>query len=130
MTEIMPNLLIGNWREAEQCLNSHHVVTVAHDSPVTGIKKFAMVDGPGNPPELVVAAGKYVEEAVRAGFPTLVHSHSGRSRSATVVVAAMMRLTKRSLCECYDQLKDRHEITRIHPHLSLILLMNELEIRG
>lgn len=125
MTEVHPNLFIGNWHDAQRHLDSMYVVTVAHDSPVTGSAKFPLVDGPGNPPELVIEAARHAAEAHKAGKKVLIHCHGGRSRSGVVTVAALMLITGNNLCNCYDQVKDHHEITRIHPYLSLILLSHE-----
>lgn len=129
MTEIIPRLFIGNWHDAQQHLTDMHVVTVAHDSPVTGNAKFGMVDGPGNTPELVIDAARYAAEAHSKGDRVLIHCHGGRSRSGVVSVATLMLVTGKSLCESYDLLKDRHEMTRIHPYLSLLLLLNEDKLR-
>lgn len=125
MTEVMPRLFIGNWHDAQRQNGNMYVVTVAHDSPVTGDIKFGMVDGPGNTPELFLDAAKHAAEAYSAGKSVLIHCHGGRSRSGVVTVAALMLITKKPLCECYDLLKDRHEITRIHPYLSLMLMNHE-----
>lgn len=125
MTEVMPRLFIGNWHDAQRQMGNLHVVTVAHDSPVTGDAKFGMVDGPGNPPELLLDAAKHAAQAHADGKSVLIHCHGGRSRSGVVTVAALMIITQKPLCECYDLLKDRHEITRIHPYLSLLLMNHE-----
>lgn len=132
MTEVIDKLFIGNWHDAQrQMVGSPrmHVVTVAQDSPITGDKKFSLVDGPGNPPELIIEAAKYVAEVHERGEQVLVHCHGGRSRSGVVTTAALMLITKKNLCECYDLLKDQHEITRIHPYLSLILINHEEALR-
>jgi len=106
-----------------------YIVTVAHDSPVTGNAKFALVDGPGNPPELIIEAARCAAAAYGSGNRVLVHCHGGRSRSGVVMVATLILITGRPLCECYDMLKDKHETTRIHPYLSLLLLLNEEKIK-
>lgn len=121
MTEVIPRLFIGNWHDAKQLMSTMHVVTVAEDSPVTGAAKFGMVDGPGNPPELLIEAARHAAEAHAQGKIVLIHCHGGRSRSGVVTVAALMRITGKTMCECYDLLKDKHEITRIHPHLAQLL---------
>lgn len=122
MTEVIPRLFIGNWHDASRYLGTMHVVTVAHDSPVTGHAKFDLVDGPGNNKETLIAAIEYAYEAYQRGETVLIHCHGGRSRSGTVTVAALVKITGKNLCECYDMLKDKHHETRIHPYLSLMLL--------
>lgn len=130
MTEVMPRLFIGDWRDAERSIGQLHIVTCAHDSPITGNAKFGLVDGPGNPPELLIAAAEYAAEAyIKGKQGVLIHCHGGRSRSGVVMVATMIKITGKPLCECYDLLMNRHEITRIHPYLSLLLLAHEESLR-
>ncbi len=121
MTEVITRLWIGSWRDAEERASAMHVVTVAHDSPFTGIAKFGLIDGPGNAPELLNAAADHVCEAYEGGATVLVHCHGGRSRSAAVIVLALSKITGKSLCELYDLLANKHDKTRIHPHLSALL---------
>lgn len=121
MTEVVPRLFIGNWREAQENAGRMHVVTVAHDSPFAGHVKFDLEDGPGNDPEDLRDAAQYAAEAHARGETVMIHCHGGRSRSAVVTVLALTKITGRPLCECYDLLKDAHDKTRIHPHLSALL---------
>lgn len=124
MQQVIENLWIGNWQEASKVLD-FHIVTCASDSPFTGHKKFDLVDGPGNDLSLVKEAVNYTSEVYKSGDTVLVHCHSGRSRSALIVVGALMQITGKSLCECYDRLINCYEKTRIHPYLAKLLL--ELE---
>lgn len=122
MTELLPNLFIGNWREAESSVGLD-IVTCMNDEPhfIKGTR-FNLIDGPGNELELLQSAIDHVAEEYKKGKKILVHCHGGRSRSATVSVGAIAKITNRSLCQAYDFVKDRHEITRIHPYLSLLLM--------
>ena len=125
MTELIPNLHIGNWREASES-DGFYVVTVAVDSPFVGHKHFHLVDGPGNSQEVFSAAVDAVCDAHRSGKKVLVHCVGGRSRSAAVLIAAATKLTNRPMCDLYDELLKRHDGpgygARIHPHLSVLLL--------
>lgn len=125
MTELIPNLCIGNWHEARDAKDMH-IVTVAHDSPFVGHAHFHLVDGPGNDATVFDAAVDAVVEAHTSGKKVLVHCVGGRSRSAAVIIAAAVKLTARPFCEVYDELLKKHDFTgggaRIHPHLSTILL--------
>ena len=122
MTELIPNLHIGNWHEARGT-HGFYVVTVACDSPFVGHRHFALVDGPGNSEITFRAAVDAVIEAYSCEKKNvLVHCISGRSRSAAVIVAAAVKLTNRSFCEIYDELLRKHDGTRIHPHLAVLLL--------
>jgi protein-tyrosine phosphatase len=126
MTELIPNLFIGNWHEAKVHSMGMYVVTVAHDSPFVGEEHFKLVDGPGNDPDVLIAAAEAVWQAYSKGLRVLVHCHGGRSRSGAVAVIAVMKILDKRLCEAYDFVKDKHEITRIHPYLSEILLGYEM----
>lgn len=127
MTEIMENLFVGNWMEAKSCSDEFYVVTVAHDSPFVGKEHFKLVDGPGNDPDMIVRAARSVCIAHRDGKKVMVHCHGGRSRSGAIAVLSVMMITGENLCRCYDLVKDKHEITRIHPYLSEILLSYDRE---
>ncbi len=128
MTELIPNLFIGNWHQARDSQGCY-IVTVAHDSPFVGDEHFKLVDGPGNDPAVFEAAVEAVVAAHRTGKKVLVHCIGGRSRSAAVIVAAAVHLTGRPLCELYDLLLAKHDFTgggaRIHPHLAVLLLGHE-----
>jgi len=125
MTELIPNLFIGNWHEARDS-QGFYVITVAHDSGFVGHQHFRLVDGPGNEASVFKEAVEAVCCAYRENKKVLVHCVGGRSRSAAVIVAAATKLTGRPFCEVYDDLLRKHDGTgkgaRIHPYLSLLLL--------
>lgn len=120
MTEIIPNLFIGNWQQARDS-QGFHVVTVAVDSPHTGHEKFPLVDGPGNSSEVFQNAIKHVVAAYLRDQKILVHCVSGRSRSAAVIVGAIKELWQCSYDHAYDRLISQHDKTRIHPALGQLL---------
>lgn len=55
------------------------------------VEAVPLVDGPGNDPRLFRRAVDALEELVRRHPPVLVQCHAGRSRSAVVVAAYLMR---------------------------------------
>lgn len=128
MTELIPNLFIGNWHEARSA-QGFYIVTVAGDSPFVGQEHFCLIDGPGNDTEVFRQAVNAVHVACQQNKKVLVHCIGGRSRSAAVIVAAATKLTGRPLCEIYDELLRKHDGpgygARIHPHLSKLLLEYE-----
>lgn len=129
MTELIPNLYIGNWAEAQSCQpHGFHVVTVAVDSPHVGHQHFKLIDGPGNSQDEFDWAVRAVCQAHEEGRKVMVHCVGGRSRSAAVIVAAAVRITSRPFCELYDILLRVHDGpgrgARIHPHLALLLMKN------
>lgn len=64
----------------------------------------------------------------RTGARVLVHCVGGRSRSAVVVVGAMVKIENRPMCEMYDLLLAKHDCTRIHPYLAKFLTENGNEL--
>ncbi len=129
MTELIPNLFIGNWHEARDARafqHGFHIITVASDSEFIGDDHFKLIDGPGNLASVFHDAVKATCTAYCDGKKVLVHCIGGRSRSAAVIVAAATVITKRSLCDIYDELLRKHDGTgwgaRIHPCLSTLLL--------
>jgi len=53
------------------------------------VHRFPLVDGAGNPPELIRSAIETVAELVREEVPTLIRCSSSMSRSAAVAAAAL-----------------------------------------
>lgn len=125
LTELIPNLFIGNWHDARDSVG-FYVVTVAADSEFVGHGHYKLVDGPGNDFLEFAHAVKHVVDAHMDGAKVLVHCIGGRSRSAAVVVAAATRITGMPLRQVYDILLAKHDKTgegaRIHPHLSKLML--------
>lgn len=122
MKEVISRLFIGNWMEASENAGSMYVVTCACDSPFTGNARFDLIDGPGNNLQTILDAADHVAKAHAEGKTVFVHCQGGRSRSGIVTVLAMVKITGKSFCECYDALAIAYERTRIHPHLSLLVL--------
>lgn len=128
MTELIPGkLYVGNWQEAENAKRNgtFFIVTVANDSPFVGDAQFGLVDGPGNSVELFWEAVESVRELVREGQKVFVHCVGGRSRSVAVCVAAYRQLKDINLCEAYDQVIEKHDRSRIHPHISKIITAHD-----
>lgn len=127
MIELIPRLSIGNWHEARSA-QGFHVITCAVDSEFIGHEHFKLIDGPGNDQQVFNAAVEATCKAHDEGKTVLVHCIGGRSRSAAVIVAAAVRITKKPLCEVYDRLLHLHDGpgygARIHPYLSVMMLEN------
>lgn len=124
MTEVIPNLFIGNRDDAKANIGNFYIITVANDPELNGIgnEKFDLVDGPGNDIHVFLNAVKAVVSSYRYQNKVLVHCHGGRSRSGAVVTAAIMMILNKNMCEAYDLLISKHIQTRIHPYLSKFLL--------
>ena len=122
MTEIIERLHISNWQGAKAA-NGMFVSTVAIDAPFIGNVHHKLVDGPGNNPSLLWEAIKEVVEKHQIEEENvLVHCVTGRSRSAAVIVGALMQLKEMNLCQAYDFMIAVNPSTRIHPFLSELLI--------
>lgn len=119
MTEVIPNLFIGNWQEAKKSsLSGMYVITVAVDSPYVGNEHFKLIDGPGNQRETFDSAVDSVVKAFSEGKRVMVHCVGGRSRSGAVLCKSVARILGKNICEAYDMIAARHDPIRIHPALS------------
>lgn len=121
MTEVIPKLWLGDQEEAK-FTQDFYIITVAIDAEFIGNEHHKIVDGPGNKKATFIKAVNSVVKAYNNHDKILVHCIGGRSRSAAVIVAAATKITKQPVCEIYDSLIAKHDIARIHPYLSLLLL--------
>lgn len=123
MNEIIPGLYVGGWHAARD-IKAHglpiQIVTVAEDSEVVGDWHVKMSDGYGNSERDFFAAVHYVVQYLQSETPVLVHCIAGRSRSAAVAVAALMRTKGLSISEAYDIVKARRMI-QIHPGFTKLM---------
>jgi len=115
MNEIIPRLCLGDWMAARDSHSDFHVVTVAVDSPFIGDEHFKLVDGPGNSRLEFDKAVCSVAEAYNQGKSVLVHCVAGQSRSAAVVVSALMALQDLDWCQAYNLVIKQKPNVRIHP---------------
>lgn len=120
MNEITPGLWVGDWKAARDS-SGFHIVTVAGDSPFIGDEHFKLVDGPGNSHDEFRSAVSAVVAAHVSGKKVLVHCIAGQSRSAAVVVSALMAIHAINWCEAYDLLVKQKPNVRIHPAFSEFL---------
>jgi dual specificity phosphatase 12 len=67
-------------------------------------------DGPGNRPQDVDEALRFLDDAVRAGERVLVHCHAGKSRSAVVVARWLIRTRGLTPTAAIDFIAERCEI--------------------
>jgi protein-tyrosine phosphatase len=104
MRIVLPNRLwIGNAREARDLKSIHDagieavVDLAANEAPAVLSRdiiycRIPLVDGDGNPAELLRLAVSTLAQLVKEGLPTLVACSHGMSRSPTVVAFALARL--------------------------------------
>lgn len=142
LNEVIHDLYIGDLEAATQIAKNQsasekenrgwHIVTVAIDSTFKGDQFFGFHDGPGNYEDILLhtisrVSTKYME--LRTGVPPgksikklLIHCIGGRSRSATIMLGVLCLVNHWSLDEAYKLLIEVHPKTRIHPHLSKLLI--------
>jgi protein-tyrosine phosphatase len=66
--------------------------------------RIPLIDGAGNPPELVRLAVETVEHLIKSQMPTLVACGAGMSRSPAIVAAALARIEGRAAEEVLAEL--------------------------
>ena len=125
--EVAPNVYIGGWHAARDFAPSFDiVVNVAVDAPNFGGPHFHLVDGPGNPPELMREAVTCVEVAIRQGKRVLVHCVGGRSRSLTVVAEAIRRVHGTPLTTTIERMRLPRALEPHQPEVALLELLKTI----
>jgi len=64
------------------------------------------------------SAFKFIDEARRQNLRTLVHCRGGRSRSATIVIAYLMKTNNWTLQQAYEHVQSRHP--KLSPNLGFM----------
>ena len=111
MYEIVTQLLwVGNERDAQDVksvlkLGAAAVIDLAmEESPIPFPRDVAycrlpLVDGPGNPPEMIRAVVDLTASLIRSRVPTFVACGGGMSRSPAVAAAALALVREQSADE-------------------------------
>lgn len=133
MDWIETDIAIGNFveaRDAEVLANARISSALSLDGTLSGVqpqtlklKKIEVVrleDGPGNDLRLFKMAVGALEELVRTAPPVLVQCHAGRSRSAVVVAAHLMKRLGIDAPTALARVASRREIS-ITPGLEELL---------
>lgn len=125
ISHILPHLFLGNFRAASSpdTLHKHQitrvlsVLTLREVIPIklrletVNYKHVSKTDHPGE--DLLLSLPEcvdYISEAVQTKQSVLVHCQVGASRSATVVIAYVMRLNKWPLDQAYQFVKSHRFI--------------------
>jgi predicted protein tyrosine phosphatase len=88
-------------------------------------KKFPWGHNQDNLQEYFAQAFKYIDDARSKGLGVLVHCQLGVSRSASMVLAYVMRAKRFPLHDAYQYVKDRSSV--ISPNMSLVYQLVEFE---
>ena len=123
MDWINDHLAIGNYREAgdRTVLSANGIRSVLSlDGTLSGphaaglglveVVGYRLIDGGGNDSRLFRLAIDDLQRLMRASPPVLVHCHAGRSRSAIVVAAYLMRAHGLGPADAIARVASRREI--------------------
>ncbi|XP_061097026.1 dual specificity protein phosphatase 10 isoform X2 [Conger conger] len=138
LTPILPLLFLGNERDAQdlellQRLNIGFVLNVTthlplfhYDCGLLSYKRLPATDSnKQNLRQYFEEAFEFIEEAHRAGQGLLIHCQAGVSRSATIVIAYLMKHTWMTMTDAYKFVKTRRPI--ISPNLNFMGQLLEFE---
>lgn len=138
MTEIIPHLFVGShdnandqWELEENGIT--HVLSLYKKSTVDYVWKeqFLMDDrGRTDLKEVLDKVYKFIELGHRDGNSVLVHCQLGQNRSATLVIAFLMRSKKMTLFRAHKKVKDLRPLVHINTLYAKKLLELEMELFG
>ncbi|KAJ6654248.1 hypothetical protein lerEdw1_007345 [Lerista edwardsae] len=138
LSPILPFLFLGNERDAQDLermlsLNVGHVLNVTTHLPLYHAdsgrlcyKRLPATDN--NRQDLrkyFEEAFEFIEEAHQSGKGVLIHCQAGVSRSATIVIAYLMKHTLMTMGDAYKYVKGRRPI--ISPNLNFMGQLLEFE---
>uniref|UniRef100_A0A8C4NJN2 Dual specificity phosphatase 10 n=1 Tax=Eptatretus burgeri TaxID=7764 RepID=A0A8C4NJN2_EPTBU len=131
ITSVLPFLFLGNERDAQelshlQSLNVGYVLNVTVHLPLFhyehGILRYkrlpATDSSKQNLRQYFEEACEFIEEAHQSGQGLLVHCQAGVSRSATIIIAYLMKHTRMTMADAYTFVKSKRPI--ISPNLNFM----------
>ncbi|XP_067274358.1 dual specificity protein phosphatase 10 [Pseudorasbora parva] len=138
LTPILPFLYLGNERDAQdleqmQRMDIGFILNVTTHLPLFhyelgrfSYKRLPATDSnKQNLRQYFEEAFEFIEEAHRAGRGLLIHCQAGVSRSATIVIAYLMKHTWMTMTDAYKFVKSRRPI--ISPNLNFMGQLLEFE---
>ncbi|XP_036438147.1 dual specificity protein phosphatase 10 [Colossoma macropomum] len=138
LTPILPFLFLGNERDAQdldqmQRMNIGYILNVTthlplyhYDLGLFNYKRLPATDSnKQNLRQYFEEAFEFIEEAHQAGKGLLIHCQAGVSRSATIVIAYLMKHTWMTMTDAYKFVKTRRPI--ISPNLNFMGQLLEFE---
>lgn len=137
ISPILPFLYLGNERDAQDLdlllrLNIGYVVNVTTHLPLyhqkAGLryKRLPATDNSKqNLRQYFEEVFEFIEEAYQSGQGVLVHCQAGVSRSATVVIAYLMKHTLMTMTDAYKYVRSRRPV--VSPNLNFMGQLLEFE---
>ncbi|XP_026855600.2 dual specificity protein phosphatase 10 isoform X1 [Electrophorus electricus] len=138
LTTVLPFLYLGNERDAQdldqmQRMNIGYILNVTthlplyhYDLGLFSYKRLPATDSnKQNLRQYFEEAFEFIEEAHQAGKGLLIHCQAGVSRSATIVIAYLMKHTWMTMTDAYKFVKMRRPI--ISPNLNFMGQLLEFE---
>nr|XP_060614390.1 LOW QUALITY PROTEIN: dual specificity protein phosphatase 10-like [Anolis sagrei ordinatus] len=138
LSPILPFLFLGNERDAQDLermlsLNVGHVLNVTTHLPLyhadSGRLRYKRLPATDNSRQdlrqYFEEAFEFIEEAHQSGKGVLIHCQAGVSRSATIVIAYLMKHTLMTMGDAYKYVKGRRPI--ISPNLNFMGQLLEFE---
>ncbi|KAJ8338034.1 hypothetical protein SKAU_G00370000 [Synaphobranchus kaupii] len=138
LSPILPFLFLGNERDAQDLelllrLNISFVVNVTTHLPLyhlaTGLvhyKRLPATDSSKqNLRQYFEEVFEFIEEAHQSGRGVLVHCQAGVSRSATIVIAYLMKHTLMTMTDAYKYVRSRRPV--VSPNLNFMGQLLEFE---
>uniref|UniRef100_A0A8D0AZA5 Dual specificity protein phosphatase 10 n=1 Tax=Salvator merianae TaxID=96440 RepID=A0A8D0AZA5_SALMN len=138
LTPILPFLFLGNEQDAQdlekmQRLNIGYIINVTTHLPLYHYEKGlfnykrlpATDSNKQNLRQYFEEAFEFIEEAHQCGKGLLIHCQAGVSRSATIVIAYLMKHTRMTMTDAYKFVKGKRPI--ISPNLNFMGQLLEFE---
>ncbi|OCT84092.1 uncharacterized protein dusp10.2.L isoform X2 [Xenopus laevis] len=138
LSSILPFLFLGNERDAQDLnrmvnLNIGHVLNVTTHLPLyhaeSGALRYKRLPATDNSKQdlrqYFEEAFEFIEEAQQEGKGVLIHCQAGVSRSATIVIAYLMKHTLMTVGDAYKFVKGKRPI--ISPNLNFMGQLLEFE---
>ncbi|XP_050813907.1 dual specificity protein phosphatase 10-like isoform X1 [Gopherus flavomarginatus] len=139
LSPILPFLFLGNERDAQDLermlsLNVGHVLNVTTHLPLyhaqSGHLHYKRLPATDNSRQdlrqYFEEAFEFIEEAHERGKGVLIHCQAGVSRSATIVIAYLMKHTLMTMSDAYKYVKGKRPI--ISPNLNFMGQLLEFEM--
>uniref|UniRef100_A0A668SIV0 protein-tyrosine-phosphatase n=1 Tax=Oreochromis aureus TaxID=47969 RepID=A0A668SIV0_OREAU len=137
VSPILPFLYLGNERDAQDLdlllrLNIGYVVNVTTHLPLYHVssglryKRIPATDNSKqNLRQYFEEVFEFIEEAYQSGQGVLVHCQAGVSRSATIVIAYLMKHTLMTMTDAYKYVRSRRPV--VSPNLNFMGQLLEFE---